>query len=197
VWEGPSLKELVAQQSASARRAETPASVIAPDPDQNIEPVDPSDLPAVWQSLLNLLSQKGMGLASIVSHGRLVSVNDGKATIQFSKQHDTFVRMFEKNGKKEALRDAFSQVLNQNVGVAFEIESTTTQTAAVTAPPPVFSSSEARPSVVRREVTTITSEPVLQPPPARLTAEQRELAERDPLVRAILDELGGIVVKVE
>jgi DNA polymerase-3 subunit gamma/tau len=195
VWTGPSLKELLAQQSAVAAsmKADVPAS---PSSDgSNVESVDPANLPGVWQALLNLLSEKGMGLAGAVSHGRLVGLDDGTARIRFSRQHDTFVRMFEKNGKKEAIRDAFSQVLQQTVGVAFEVDGEGGSTAVATAAP-IATASQSRPGVVRREVSPEPDAPAAQAS-ARLTPELRESAERDPLVRAILEQLGGTVVKVE
>ena len=75
----------------------------------------------MWQALLDLLSARGPVLTSVLQQGRFVGVEDGRAVIRYTREHETFVRMFEKNGKKDQIREALSQVLNQSVGVVFEV----------------------------------------------------------------------------
>ena len=61
------------------------------------------------------------GLPSLLSHAKLVAIEDGRAVIRYGAQHETFVRLLDRNGKKDQVRDAISQVLNRNVGIEFEI----------------------------------------------------------------------------
>src|SRR5207302_2821715 len=121
VWEGPSLKELLKQQHqqhSTSAAAPAPASPEAAP--SNVEPVSPDDLPRAWKALLTVLAKHGPGLHGLLSHGRLVAIDDGRAVIRYGRQHETFVKMLEKNGKKEIVRDAMSQVLSQPIGVKFE-----------------------------------------------------------------------------
>jgi DNA polymerase-3 subunit gamma/tau len=214
VWDnsGPSLSELLKQRQAPApapapasepakpQAAEVPAA-------SNVEPVDPANLPEVWQKLLDLLARKGPGLPSLLSHARLVGIDDGRAIIRYAKHHETFVKMFERNGKKDQVRDAFSQILNQNIGVAFDLETETESAIASAA-----DSDVAKPSIgsepqgrrqaavvpVRREIPRRAETAPAPPPPARLTQEQIDaLRESDPLIKALMDELGAQILKVE
>ena len=94
-------------------------AIVQPKPDPNVESVEPTDLPRTWQRLLDILSKKGPGIPSILSHGELKSIDGGKATIQFSSP--TFAAMLDRNGKKEVIRDELSKLLEQPVGVAIEV----------------------------------------------------------------------------
>src|SRR5205807_615431 len=101
-----------------------------------IEAVDPSDLPAVWQALLSLLSAHGAALHSLLSHGRLAGIEDGRAVIRYERpEHETFVKLLERNGKKDIVRDALSKVLRQSVGVKFEFDLVSDATPAASSPP--------------------------------------------------------------
>jgi len=76
-------------------------------------------------------------------------------------------------------------VLKQPVGVRFELE----DAPAIAAPAPV-----------RRQVApTLASSPAVEPTNTfRITDEFRaKLYEGEPLIRAIVDQLGGTVVKFE
>ncbi len=110
-----------------ASGGEIPAGSEAP----NVEPVDPSNLPAVWRAMLNLLAGHGHGLQSLLSPGKLASIDDGRAIVRYGSQHETFVKMLDRNGKKELVRDGLSRVLGQPVGILFEVEP---ETAAAAAP---------------------------------------------------------------
>ena len=167
----------------------------------NVESVDPSDLPRVWQALLDLLSARGPVLTSILQQGRFVGIDDGRAVIRYTREHETFVRMFEKNGKKDQIREALSQVLNQNVGVVFEVvdEAPTGEAPAAT-----DATSAARPRATPAVSARPTSappsrpEPPPGPPAVRITPELvQSLRESQPLIRAVMDRLGGQVIKVE
>ncbi|MGH7215382.1 MAG: DNA polymerase III subunit gamma/tau, partial [Tepidisphaeraceae bacterium] len=139
VWEGPKLSlgailKRANQQPPSAPAPSTPKSVTI-TPTNDVEPVDPANLPGVWQALLNLVASKGPGLPGLLSHGQYIGLdNQNRAVIRYSRQHETFVKMFERNGKKDQVREAFSAVLNQSVGVVFEVDSSA---GIDTAPVPV------------------------------------------------------------
>ena len=63
------------------------------------------------------------GAAIPAGAGKLASIEDGRAIVRFGSQHETFVKMLDRNGKKELVRDGLSKVLGQPVGVMFEVES--------------------------------------------------------------------------
>ena len=171
VWDGPkpSLASLM------AKPVESP----------NIEAIDPGDLPRQWQAILDMLSNLGPALHGILSQGKFEGVEDGRAVIRVSRIHETFIRRLESNGKRDAIRDVVSTVLKQPVGVRFELE----DAPAIAGPAPV-----------RRQVApTPTSSPAIEPANTlRITDEFRaKLYEGEPLIRAIVDQLGGTVVKFE
>src|SRR5688572_620886 len=205
VWDnsGPSLSELLKQrQSAPAPTLPDPepakAQAAEPDASQsNVEAVDPANLPEVWQKLLDVLAQKGPGIPSLLAHAKLVGIEDGNATIRYAKHHETFVKMFDRNGKKEQVREAFAQVLQQPVGVQFDLEPESDVPVA-TAPAPAPHAAKPQAVVpVRREIPQ-RPDPALAPAAMRPTQEQIEaLRESDPLIKGLMDELGAQVVKVE
>jgi DNA polymerase-3 subunit gamma/tau len=179
VWDnsGPSLSELLKQRESTEAAS-------------NVEPVVATDLPNTWQRLLDILSQKGPGIPSILSHGELKSIDNGKVVIRFSSP--TFAAMLDRNGKKDVIRDELSNLLKQNVGVAIEVEE-----ATESAPAPV------RPvASVPRPVMRSAPQSIAQAAPVstgiRITPElKEELREKNPLITAIMTELGGEIVKVE
>lgn len=152
----------------------------------NVESVDPNNLPAIWQALLTLLARKGPALAPLLQEGRFVGVHDGQAVIRYPHGHETMLKMLDRNGKKEQIRDAFTQVLGASVGIAFECDSEPTAEAtpapAVVSPPPAPQTKQVAPAE----------------PQVRLTAELcASIRDADPMIRAVMEELGGEIVRVE
>jgi hypothetical protein len=204
VWDnsGPSLSELLKQQR-SAPTPEPVAVTPAATESSNVEAIDLNDLPGVWKSLLDLLAEKGPGLPGLLHHGRFVGVEDGRAVIRYAKQHETFVKMFDRNGKKDQVREAFSKVLNQNVGVTFDVEAedATAPAGVATMPAPAASPAKAparagSPAVtpVRREIPT----PPSAPASTRPTQEQIDaLRASDPLIKSLMDDMGATIMKIE
>jgi DNA polymerase-3 subunit gamma/tau len=194
VWDGPreSLGALMAKQAA-ALKAMVPTAVPAERP-ASAAPASDIDLPGKWQALLALLAEKGPALPGLLQNGQFLGLQDGRAVIRYAPQHESMVKLLERNGKKEIIRDALSKVLDQPVGIRFEIADTATPAAP--APPP--------PEAVRRHIPTATAPP---PPPAvafdsgnlvRLTEELRaRLYQTEPLVKAVVDQLGGSIIKLE
>jgi DNA polymerase III gamma/tau subunit len=193
VWDGPSLKSLLAEERArSAEAALAPAP--AASPEANVEAVSSADLPGVWKALLQLVAAQAQGLHGLLSHGRLAGIEDGLAVIRYGAQHQTFVKMLEKNGKKEVVREAIGQVLKQNVGVKFEVESGEGEKdpmPAETGRPAGNGRAETAPAASRPAAPAPT-------PVVRVTPEMvQSLREKEPLVRALMDELGAQIIKVE
>jgi hypothetical protein len=204
VWSAPteSLSSLMAKHRAAAATAvvEPPAPAAAPAASDaaNVEAVDPANLPAVWQTMLGLLSSHGTMLHSLISQGRLIGIVEGRVVLRFGHQHETFIRMWEKNGKRELICDAASKVLNQNVGVKFEIDDAAAPVA------PVESRAASEPMVKRNppprpapqaapEVQQIPEVPTI-----KVTNELVEsLVNANPLIKSVVQRLGGQVVKVE
>jgi DNA polymerase III subunit gamma/tau len=200
VWSNdssPSLSTLMAQhRAATAAAAPPPAKSPAatPSPDANVEAVDPSDLSAVWQAFLALVATRGPMLHSLLSQGRLITIADGRAVIRFGPQHETFIRAWERNGKKDVVRDVISQVLSQSVGVKFELDG---DPAPAPAPEPKASVAAAR---LPRTTADATPEPppVPAPPMIKITPDLVEsIRNAEPLVKDLMDRLGAQVIKVE
>jgi hypothetical protein len=173
----------------------------------NVAPVSPHDLPGVWKALLDLLAEHGPGLHSLLSHGRLVALDDGRAVIRYGAQHETLVKMLDRNGKKELVRDAITRVLKQSIGVKFEVEqadapgadaesSDAAEPAAQPAPDAVPVSR--RPAEAGRPAAAPQAPAPPQPPAVKLTPELIEsIRDSEPLVKALMDELGAQIIKVE
>jgi DNA polymerase-3 subunit gamma/tau len=193
VWDGPSLKSLLEQERAKAAEPVPPPNP-APVSAANVERVASHDLPGVWKALLQLVAAQAQGLHGLLSHGRLVAIEDGRAVIRYGAQHETFVKMLEKNGKKEVVRDAIGQVLKQNVGVKFEVEVGETEGG------PVVAEATRPQGNGRADSGPAAPRPAALPPTpvARVTPEMvQSLREKEPLVRALMDELGAQIIKVE
>jgi hypothetical protein len=205
VWDGPApslgaiLKQHAAKASSPAASPPTPPPPPQSSQPSNVEPVSASDLPAVWKALLHLLSQHGPGLYSLLSHGRLVAIEDGRAVIRYGAQHETFVKMLDRNGKKDLVREAIGRVLKQSIGVRFEVDAAPEGDEAngngVPTPAPA-------PEPVRRaappEATRPPPAPVAAGPLVKITPELIEsIRGAEPLVKALMDELGAQIVKVE
>lgn len=196
---GSALKKNAEVSAPRAARHEIASAAPAGQPERsadfpaaNIEPVSVTDLPAVWQAMLGVLSSRGAGFLPLVESATLASIDDNVAVLRYPSDCDTLVKMLDRNGKKNAIRDALSSILKCNVGVKLEV-----------LPPPKQSEDDGAesPPPVRRAAATV-EEPVHRAaptpePPARITAELRAELRKNPLIGAVLDQLGGEIVKVE
>jgi hypothetical protein len=203
VWEGPapSLGAILKKHAAGGSASPTPPPA-RPGPKpvgSNIEPVSPADLPAVWQAFLELLKKHGPGLHSILSHGRYVGVEDGRAVIRFGAQHETFVKLLDRNGKKDLVRDAIANVLKQSIGVRFEVDAAAADEAPAAAPAPAPQAAPERGPPPRRAAPEPPpAPPAPAAPSVKITPELIEsIRTAEPLVKALMDELGAQIVKVE
>jgi hypothetical protein len=161
---------------------------MAPTESPNVEAVSSSDLPTTWQRLLDILAARGPGIPSILSHGELKSLADGKAVIEFSSP--TFAAMIDRNGKKDVIRDELSKMLDTPVSLAIEVSE---QAEAAPGPQPTPAKRPTPPSPAK---AAIPSAPISTG--LRITPElKQELREKNPLIAAVMTELGGEIVKVE
>ncbi|HZK81626.1 MAG TPA: hypothetical protein VFC46_11175, partial [Humisphaera sp.] len=209
VWTGPSesLSSLMAKhRAASAAANPSPAPDVSSAPTQkvtgiDIASVDPTTLPAVWQAMLGILSSQGPMLHSLVSQGQLVGIDDGRLIIRFAPKHETFVKQWEKNGKRDLIRDAASQAMKQSVGVKFEIEADASAPAPTEAAMPVPAPAPApapRRSAPTPSAPAVESPQIPETPSVKVTNELVEsLAAANPLIKAAIWKLGAQVIKVE
>lgn len=92
--------------------------------ESRIKTAEPSkDDLVVWQEILKQLSPQVM-LHSLFSGGQIVGVSENCVVVRFGKQHETFVRAWEMNKKKDFIRDAACKVLGRNAGIRFEVADT-------------------------------------------------------------------------
>ena len=196
VWDGgpkESLATLMARHTSPSQ-----PSAVAPEP-SNVEPVGSADHSAQWQTLLTLVAP---ALGGLLQHGRYVGVTDGRAVVRLPKGNDTFLKLLSKEDKKAAVRTAFSQVLNEQVGVHFEVEPDDGGAAPVPVQAAVAAPRAAPPPGPRPPAPVVPSPLTPAVPDAsnavRLTDEIRnQLYQSDPLVKAIVDQFGGNVIKLE
>ena len=211
VWTGPSLAALSAQPHTLAKsphpspppeHRETGHDSQAGASASNIEPVNPTNLPEVWRQLLGLLAAKGPMLQSLVTPGRLVDISNGFATIRYAAGQETFVKLLERNGKREIVRDKLAEVLGQSIGIKFEVDKAP-EGAQAPAPtndsPAPTPASSARPAPQSRAAPAPAPEapPAPAAPVIKLTPELIESLRTVPLVKALMDQMGAAIVKVE
>jgi DNA polymerase-3 subunit gamma/tau len=205
VWDnsGPSVLELLKQRQQGQTSSDSPAPPpVAPAPsppapaDANVEPVARQDLPKLWKDLLaDLTAKTGPALPAMLAHGRLADLNGEQAVIRYGAGDATFVRMLDRNGKKDVVRDALSNLLQRPVGVAFEIDAEVAPAAPGPAAP-----AAGRPAPPPRRPAP-PPPPREEPPSApvqRVTPEMVEqIRSTQPLVKALMDGLNAQVIKVE
>jgi DNA polymerase-3 subunit gamma/tau len=184
VWDnsGPSLSELLKQSEVSA-------------PQTNVEPVDAANLDQVFRRLREAVVKHGPGIDAFLSGGKLVAIEDGKALIRYPHELAGSARMLDRNGKKEIVQQELSGLLGQNIGVRFEVDEQVTGSSDPA--PPVRRLQRSVPTPARRGTPTAEAIPAIQSTEIRITPELRESLSQDPLVKAVITELGGEIVKVE
>jgi DNA polymerase III subunit gamma/tau len=192
VWDGPT-------ESLGAMMAKHVSS-IKPEP-SNVSPVQSGDLSVKWKAMIALLAEQGPALGGLLQNGQFVGIEDGRAVIRYASQHETFVKLLERNGKKDLVRDALSKVMDQPLGVRFEICDDTTPVAK--APVVSLGNESRRAAPAATAVHAVVNTPVITSVPdtsnvVRLTDEMRSnLYKNDPLIRAVVDQLGGSIIKIE
>ena len=151
------------------------AQTTSPPPVVSMEPVDANDTAAVWRAMLAVLGQKGQAITGLVCQGEFAGFDDdGCAILKYKSRQSGLVRILERKDKRDTLTDAFSRVLGKTVGVRFEISGESEESAD--------------------KISKAAARPAADPSAERLTAERRAEVEADPLVKAILDSFGGVVL---
>lgn len=182
VWEGPreSLSTLMAR---SRRPAPPPPASPAPAnlAPADIETVDPNDLPAVWRVLLQLLSSQSPNLITMLSHGRYNGMEDGLAVIQFNPANSFSINNLNRNGKKELIRDALGRVLGRPVGLKLDLSPDVPPAGSPPAPKTAASSA----------ANPLPAGPASLP----LTPDLLATLQSDPLVKSLIDQFGGTIIK--
>ena len=178
------------QTAISQSQATSPES-------SNVEPVNIDNLPEVWRAMLAVLATHGQGLQSLLNSGTLARIEEGRAVVQFGAEHETFVKLLDRNGKKDLVRDGLSKVLGQPVGLTFEVlpevaEANATETQA--APSPQMMARPAAPFIERQTETLAPA----AARPAPITPEMvEEIRQSDPLIAALMQTMGATILKVE
>jgi DNA polymerase-3 subunit gamma/tau len=165
-----SLPRSAAAPSEQKKNAEpvTPAPVISQEAEQPA--LSPPALTGdLWPDLLARLEKSGSTMANTLRMASLVGIQDGKAVIRFPQNLDTFAKQWSANGKKEQIAHALTDLRGQPTGVKFEVGEVEAKAQA-----------DARPA-----------------PPAKLNSPADPGIQDDPLVKLIVEEFGGKVVKVE
>ncbi len=187
VWEGEK-KSLSAIFKRSAAPAPAPVRT-AP----NFEAIGDNELSRVWGDLLQKFESLP-GIYGMLKGGQPLGVTDDRAVIRFDQSLAIAPRMLEQNGKKEKLLDALKELLGRSVSVQFEVDESTgemvrTPAPAQEAPRP------ARP--MNRPAPTPALPPIPDTPTVPLTPELREELSKDPLIKAVIEQLGGQIIRVE
>ena len=193
VWEGEKVSLNAAFKTFNSHKSEPLRTTLIAQADDssNLEPVDASDLCAVMTRLQSAVREHN-GIGAFLSQGTMKSIGDNLAVIAFP---DTSLApsMLERGNKKQILSEALQHLIGQPVALRFEIDSNLDNATSVRQPPTV---------PVKRE--TPRSNPQSQPPMTlavptiRVTPElKEELQRKDPLIDAVIRELGGEIVKVE
>ena len=196
VWSGPSLAEL----ARSVVQSPAPAPVVSTPTLSNVELVDPTNLPAVWQSLLSLLAEQSPMVHPLLTPARLMGIEDGRAVIRYGSQHETFAKMLERNGKKDLVQEKLTEVLGRAVGVKFEVDlavpieagNAPAEAAAPRPATPARPTPRAAPQPAPLETPSAPAAPSV-----KLTPELIESLRGDPLIKSLMDNLGATIVKVE
>ncbi len=195
VWDasGPSLSEMLKQQASLAEgpsAAPAPIETVAPESD--VVPVDAKDLAGVWDRLLSALAAKGRGLPPLLAGAKLVGIQDGQAILRYPQSQEMLVRMIDRNGKKDTIREVLSGLLKQNVGLKFELVEEPSP-----AEPPAAAPAAAPVRPPQRPAARPAPPPAVPEPAIRITDELRQQLAQDELIKAVIEKLGGEIVKVE
>ncbi len=121
----------------------------------------------LWAGLLARLEQKTSSLANTLRMASFGGIQQGQAVILFPHHLDTFARQWSSNGKKDQIAQVITDLCGEPTGVKFEIE--------------------------QPEANVPTG--IRTAPPAKSPIDPA--AQDDPLVKMVVEEFGGRIVKVE
>jgi DNA polymerase-3 subunit gamma/tau len=182
-------KPIPSTQVGSPAPAYTKPAATAPV--ANVAPVADADVAGIWPTLLAALPEHGAGnLQPALRMASFLGIASDQAVIRFPAHGETYARTWARNGRKDALGRILSTILQRPIGVRFEVEGDDSPAEVL----PVPADAPAAPRYA----------PPAPPPglplagagPARPTPEQIEQYRQHPLVKAVMDELGGQILRV-
>jgi DNA polymerase-3 subunit gamma/tau len=185
VWDnsGPSLAELLKQRSGAAPSPTAPVA-------SNVEPIRAGDLDELRDKLLSALAQKGPSLPALLKDAALVGIENDQAVLRYAHDQEPLVKMLDRNGKKETIRDVLSALIGKAVSLKFELAEAPPEPAATTPAPTA--------APPRKPAPRFTPPPAPTPEPTiRITEEIKQQLMTDELIKAAVETLGGEIVKVE
>jgi DNA polymerase-3 subunit gamma/tau len=191
VWDssGPSLAELLKQRSGAAPASSASSPPAAAPVASNVEPVRIGDLDELRDKLLSALAHKGPSLAALLKDATLVGIENDQAILRYAHDQEPLVKMLDRNGKKETIRDVLSALIGKAVSLKFELAAAPPEPAAPTPAPA---------AAPRKPAPRFTPPPAPIPEPTiRITEEIKQQLMNDELIKAAVETLGGEIVKVE
>ena len=147
VWDEGPTRSLAAIMAESKQKAQATTPITAPAP-SDVESIDPTNLPATYQAMLRLIAKHGPSLEGLLSQGQFLGVVEGRAVIRYSKSQEHAVRILEKHSKKDLIISTLSEVLNQKVGLKFEVDEAQEVAPAVVSKPGAARVAAAAPEAV-------------------------------------------------
>ena len=160
-----------------------------------LAPPDASDLAAVWQQLLDAAAELGSGVAVPLAQGQLLSIDNDQAVIHFSHAMAGLAHVVQ--FKHDALRDKLQTILDRPVSLRIQTGEPSAAPAATPATPAGRNHPpRPRPADVNSDAD-IPAGPALMSGPPQDTPEIRRQVAQDPLVRGVMDTLGGTIIRVE
>ncbi|QOV88013.1 DNA polymerase III subunit gamma/tau [Humisphaera borealis] len=224
VWEddtGPSLAEMVkagssASSAASANgHGSSATGEVSVDAAVASRPAGTEDLHTAWAVTIDSLKPQ-VGIHSVMSQSRLDRLDpDGFAVISIPARCESFARQWDRNGKKDIVRDALGKAMGRGVGVRFEVEAEPEPVVDKRQPdaqrPPSQGSTSQSPTAQTKgppsrggDSRSGHQRPIERPappPPApaqRITQEQAEaIRAQVPLIEALVTTLNAQIVKIE
>jgi len=159
----------------------------------NIAVVADNEFAPIMHKLRSAMQRHGTGYDGILVHGQIVALGGGRATIRYSHMHEASARMLERNGKREAVQQVLSELMNEAVGLTIEVDADEPPPAPI-APAPTSRVLQPRMASRTPENPPQPSLPVTPP----ITQEQKQkILESDPLVRTACELFNGEIVKAE
>ena len=84
----------------------------------------------IWPRLVAMMTQQGSSVAGALSLASLNRIEDNQAVVRFRYEGESFARMWEKNGKRDLMAKAISDIRGRPIGVRFEVEEASAAAAA-------------------------------------------------------------------
>jgi hypothetical protein len=127
----------------------------------------------------------------MLSKGRFAGIDEGQAVIQFAKEQEFFAKNLDRNGKKDLLRDTLGRILGRPIGIKIDITAEAITPSITPTPPPTPTPNAPSPTHPTAATTT-QGDPTSLP----LTPDLLASIQSDPLIKSLLDNFGGTIIKV-